>query len=83
MNKDKDDMRDEYRREDLGTGVRGKYFKRVAKGTNLILLDEEVAKAFPTAEAVNAALLGLLALTEQTTRLTKAAKRPSRKRVAA
>ena len=56
MNKDKDDMRDEYRREDLGKGVRGKYLKRVAKGGNLILLDDEVTKASPAAEAVSAAL---------------------------
>ena len=54
MNTNKDDMRDEYRREDLGKGVRGKYFKRVAKGSNLILPGEEVAKAFPGAEAISA-----------------------------
>jgi len=71
MNMDsKDEMRTEYLREDLGKGVRGKYFKRYAKGTNLVLLDDKVAKAFPTAEAVNEALLGLLALTEQTARIT-------------
>ena len=34
MSKVKDDMRDESRREDLGKGVRGKYFERVSKGTN-------------------------------------------------
>lgn len=66
MSKAKDEMRAEYRREDLGKGVRGKYAARYAKGTNLVLLDDKVAKAFPTAEAVNNALLGLLALTEQT-----------------
>lgn len=66
MSKAKDEMRAEYRREDLGKGVRGKYAARYAKGTNLILLDDKVAKAFPTAEAVNSALLALLALTEQT-----------------
>ncbi len=66
MSKDKDEMRAEYRREDLGKGVRGKYAARYAKGTNLVLLDDKVAKAFPTAAAVNNALLGLLALTEQT-----------------
>lgn len=70
MNTDsKDEMRTEYLREDLGKGVRGKYFKRYVKGTNLVLLDDKVAKAFPTAEAVNEALLGLLALTEQTARI--------------
>lgn len=71
MNTDsKDEMRTEYLREDLGKGVRGKYLKQYVKGTNLVLLDDKVAKAFPTAEAVNEALLGLLVLTEQTARLT-------------
>ena len=82
MSKAKDDMRTEYRREDLGKGVRGKYFDRVSKGTNLVLLNDKVAKAFPTGEAVNEALLGLLALTEQTARLTGRAKRAAPKRAA-
>lgn len=82
MSKVKDEMRAEYRREDLGKGVRGKYFARVSKGTNLVLLNEKVAKAFPTAEAVNEALLGLLALTEQTARITGRSKRTARKRAA-
>lgn len=68
MSKPEKEIRAEYRREDLGKGVRGKYLARYAKGTNLVLLDERVAKAFPTAEAVNEALLGLLALTEKTRR---------------
>ncbi len=83
MSKAKDEMRAEYRREDLGKGVRGKYFDRVSKGSNLVLLNDKVAKAFPNAEAVNEALLGLLALTEQTARLTGRSKRVPRKRVAA
>ena len=70
MNKAKDEIRKEYRREDLGKGVRGKYFERVSKGTNLVLLEKKVAKAFPTSAAVNEALIGLLALTEQTSRIT-------------
>lgn len=82
MSKTKDEMRSEYRREDLGNGVRGKYFERVSKGTNLVLLNDEVSKAFPTGEAVNEALLGLLAPTEQTERITGRAKRTSRKRAA-
>ena len=40
----------------LGTGVRGKYFQQHVQGTNLVLLQPEVAKAFPTPEAVNDAL---------------------------
>ena len=82
MNKVKDEMRAEYKREDLGKGVRGKYFARYARGTNLVLLNDEVAKAFPTTEAVNEALLGLLALTEQTARITARSKRAPRKRSA-
>lgn len=82
MSKVKDEMRTEYRREDLGKGVRGKYFARVSKGTNLVLLDDKVAKSFPTGEAVNQALLGLLALTEQTARITSRSNQTTRKRVA-
>ena len=82
MSKVKVEMRAEYRREDLGTGVRGKYFDRVSKGTNLVLLNEKVAKAFPNGDAVNEALMGLLALTDQTARITGRSKRGSRKRVA-
>ena len=79
MNEVKDGMRAEYRREDLGKGVRGKYFERVSKGSNLVLLDDKVAKAFPSGAAVNEALLGLLALTEQTARITGRSNRPTRK----
>ncbi len=71
MRKIRDEMRAEYRREDLGKGVRGKYYHRVSRGTNLVLLDDRVAKAFPTSEAVNEALLGLLSLTEKTARITR------------
>ena len=80
MSKVKDEMRDDYRREDLGKGVRGKYLARVAKGTNLVLLDDKVAKSFPTGEAMNQALLGLLALTEQTAQITGRSKPAARKR---
>jgi hypothetical protein len=83
LRKAKDDMRAEYRRESLGKGVRGKYYARTRKGTNLVLLNDRVAAAFPTADAVNEALLGLLALTEKTRRLTTRSGRVPRKRNAA
>jgi hypothetical protein len=66
-----DELRPEYRREDLGKGVRGKYYAAYQKGTNLVLLNPDIAKAFPTSEAVNEALRGLLQLTEQTRKLTR------------
>ena len=74
----------EYTREQLGKGGRGKYYKRFMQGSNVVILRPEVQQAFPTSEAVNEALLGLLTLTEQTARITGRAKRAlARKRVAA
>lgn len=51
-----DELRSEYRRGDLGPGVRGKYFESFQSGTNLVLLEPDIARAFPTDEAVNNAL---------------------------
>jgi hypothetical protein len=56
-----EDLRAEYKLSDFKTkGVRGKYLKRYRAGSNLVLLTPEVARAFPTAKAVNDALLGLM-----------------------
>jgi hypothetical protein len=41
-------------------GVRGKYVTRLRKRSNLVLLEPEIAAAFPSAEAVNEALRGVL-----------------------
>jgi hypothetical protein len=69
--KDIDEMRSEYRREDLGTGVRGKYYKAYTESHNLVLLTPEVAAAFPSEEAVNDALLSLIRIAQASTGLTK------------
>jgi len=53
---DNDDMLPEYDFSTLKGGVRGKYFERASSGSNLVLLDPDVAKAFPSQEAVNRAL---------------------------
>jgi len=66
-----DELRPEYRREELGPGVRGKYFESYRKGTNLVLLSPDVAKAFPTENAVNDALRSLIEIAQKTTGLTK------------
>jgi len=57
---DADEFRPEYCREDLGSGVRGKYLKSFQSGTNLVLLHPDVAKAFPTDESVNEALRSIM-----------------------
>ena len=41
-------------------GVRGKYVNKYRAGANLVLLDPEVARAFPTDAAVNQALRAVL-----------------------
>jgi hypothetical protein len=50
---DSDEMRPEY---DFSSGVRGKYLPRLAKGANVVVLDRDMAKVFPTSKAVNDAL---------------------------
>ncbi|MBI3795154.1 MAG: hypothetical protein HY280_10590 [Nitrospinae bacterium] len=60
------ELRPEYKREDLGKGVQGKYFSSYNKGTNLVLLSPDVAKAFPTEKAVNNALRSLIGLSSKT-----------------
>jgi hypothetical protein len=55
---DDEDMLPEY---DLTGGVRGKYVERYRQGTNVILLDPDVAEKFPTSKSVNEALRRLAA----------------------
>jgi hypothetical protein len=55
-----DDLRPEYDFASMKGGVRGKYVKRFREGTNIVLVEPEVAQAFPTEDAVNAALRGVL-----------------------
>ena len=47
------ELRQEY---DFSRGIRGKYAARFAEGSNVVVLDPDVAEAFPNAEAVNKAL---------------------------
>ncbi len=49
-------MRPEY---DFAAGIRGKYARRYSSGNNVVVLDPDVARLFPTARKVNAALRAL------------------------
>ncbi|MEW6366126.1 MAG: hypothetical protein AB1714_15980 [Acidobacteriota bacterium] len=83
MKKVEDGMRAEYRRSDFGRLERGKFFKEVAKGTSVVLLDPSLAKVFPSSNAVNEALRALLALTQETARITgRSGRRASKRRAA-
>ena len=68
-----DELRPEYDFSALGKPVRGKYYKAARAGSNVVLLDPDVAKAFPTPEAVNNALRLLAGVATE-------ASRPRRKR---
>ncbi len=59
-----DELRPEYDlRELLKDGVRGKFVEQYSAGTNLVLLDRDVAEAFPSERAVNDALRLVIQLT--------------------
>ena len=73
----------ELKRDLLGKGVGGKYLKDFAHGSNVVVLQPEIQKVFPTSEAVNKALASMLAFAQETQGLTGRSGRTTRKRVAA
>jgi hypothetical protein len=78
--KTSDELRPEYNRKDLGTGIRGKYLAEYRKGTNLVLLSPDVAKVFSTEEEVNQALRALISLAEKSMGRTSRSTRSAKKR---
>jgi hypothetical protein len=62
------DLLDEY---DFSQGVRGKYAKRYAAGSNVVVLAPDVAAVFPDADSVNEALRALMKIAR------KSGKRPT------
>jgi hypothetical protein len=56
-------MRPKYDFASMKCGVRGKYVQRMRESTNIVLIEPEVADAFPTDQAVNEALKGVLKTT--------------------
>ncbi|MDD2660453.1 MAG: hypothetical protein PHY54_12370 [Methylococcales bacterium] len=66
-----DELRAEYKRSDFGEIVRGKYANRIKAETNVVLLEPDIAEAFPNDEAVNKALRYLLEVAKTSTSLTQ------------
>jgi len=58
------DMLDEY---DFNGGVRGKYAERFARGSNIVVLDPDVAEVFSDSESVNQALRALVEIIRRQT----------------
>jgi hypothetical protein len=59
-------MRTKY---DFSKGIRGKYARKYRQGTNLVLLEPDVQRAFPDAGSVNKALRNLIKLTRKSSRV--------------
>ena len=60
-----DDLRPEYDFSKMQGGVRGKYVERYRAGTNVVLLDPDVAQVFPTSDAVNEVLRLLMQVAQR------------------
>ena len=73
-----DELRPEYRRKDLDLSVRGKYLGDYRSGSNLVLLSPDVAKAFPTEDAVNNALRSLIDVAQRSVGPIKRSNRRSK-----
>ncbi|WP_414527062.1 hypothetical protein [Nodularia chucula] len=64
-NKMEDELRPKYDFTQMNGGVRGKYVERYRTGTNLVLLDPDIAQAFPDDTAVNEALRLLIQVSQR------------------
>ena len=65
--KKSDELKPEYDLRRLGQGVRGKYYDKYQKGTNIVVIDPDLTETFPNTRAVNDALRKLLQSSEQST----------------
>lgn len=65
IEEESDELRQEYDLEQLlPSGIQGKYADRYREGANIVLLDGDVAEAFPNDETVNEALRLVIQLTK-------------------
>ena len=66
-----DDLRPEYDLSQLKGGVLGKYYREATAGTNLVLIEPELADVFPDSESVNRALRMLVNTAAAAARATR------------
>jgi hypothetical protein len=74
---DHDDLRPEYDLSQLTGGVRAKYYERATAGTTLVLLERDVAEAFPDGQTVNQALRALIKVAKAQVRTKGARGKPA------
>ena len=75
-----EELRPEYDLTQLRGGVRGKYYRRAKAGTNLVLIDPDLAKTFPDEASVNRALRLLVSTARAATRKVQQHRRDTRSR---
>lgn len=51
---------------DFSQGTRGKHFKKYREGNNVVVIEPDIAKIFPTSREVNSALRGLYEIIRHT-----------------
>jgi len=61
MSNSQDDLKSEYSPELIKSGARGKYAQQYKEGTNVVVIEPDLMRAFPNAKAVNDALRKYLA----------------------
>jgi hypothetical protein len=76
-----DDLRAEYDLSHLKGGVRGKYYRQATAGTNLVLVEPDLAEVFPDTESVNRALRLLAETAEAATVGSRGRRKTSNKRL--
>lgn len=79
--KPSDDLRPEYDLSQLKGLVRGKYYREAIAGTNLILIEPELARVFPDSESVNRALRLLMETAEASATPARPRRRAPKKRL--
>jgi len=75
------ELRPEYDLAKLQGGVRGKYYERARAGTNLVLIEPDLANVFPDTASVNRALRLLADAAEAAASPTRGARRAPNKRL--
>jgi len=80
-NRQADELRPEYDLSKLKGGVRGKYYQKAAAGTNLVLIEPDLADVFPDTESVNRALRLLADTAQVAAGPTRRARRAPNKRL--
>ena len=79
--KTNDYLRPEYDLAQLKGGVRGKYYREATAGTNLVLIEPELASVFPDTESVNRALRLLADTAESAAGRTRPRRAVAKRRV--